>query len=610
MAKENKSQEAIIDLNQTKAFEIKKKQVKYPGRDEEITVVYRKLPERPAMGQWVAQAKEEGRLPMFMQDGFGNWPELNPRTYEAAPGIICEQDVEVVMRDGCKCYCDIYRPKDATNIPCIIGYSWFGKRQCNDDPDPEEKSAYQTFGVPYGSYSKNGGFEVPDPEYWCYKGYAICKFDPRGTNNSEGDIDVTTQQEGRDAYDLIEFLAALPWCNGKIGMSGDSGPAVAQWKAASQKPPHLAAIAPWEGVSDTYRELICIGGIPECGFNPYFVWSFYGANDMDDIYQNTKEHPYFDAYWEEKLPKLEEIEVPTYMTAGWQHFHLRGTVNGYRHISSKQKWIRFYRDFEWENYYKKEFIADLTMFFDRYLKGIRNGWESTPRVRLDVMDAYDYDYQTLRPEEDFPLPRTEYRKYYLNAEKGSMGPEKPFKTSSIKYDAKKGRSTFDIKFEEDTELTGYMKLHLWVEAEANDDMDLFVAIQKLDKDGKFVPCNIIGAPHPGSVGRLRVSLRELDENKSTDFNPVNAYANPKKLSAGEIVPVEVEIWPLSRIWHKGEQLRVEIMGHFERENWMEPFDYDTINQGKHIIHTGGKYDSYLQVPYIPPKYVAGDYIYR
>lgn len=585
MAKENKSASTKVDLAQTKAFELKKKTQVCCGK--EVDVMFRKLPERPAMGQWASKAKAEGRLPIFLEDGFGNWPELNPRTYEAFPGVICEQDVEIVMRDGVKTYADIYRPKDAVNIPCIIGWSWFGKRQCTDDPDPEEVSSYQTYGVPFGSYSKHGGFEVADPEYWCHKGYAICKYDPRGTNNSEGDILYTTQQEARDMYDVIEFLGVQPWCNGKIGMSGDSGPAVAQWKAASQKPPHLAAIAPWEGVTDTYRELICIGGIPECGFNPFLCYSFYGANDMEDLYQNTKIHPLFDEYWEEKLPLLEEIDVPAYITAGWTHFHLRGTVNGYRHIRSKQKWIRFYRDFEWENYYNGENIADLNKFFDRYLKGIRNGWESTPKVRLDVMDAYDFDYRIRRPEEDFPIPRTEYRKYYLDASRHSMGNELPASCSQVSYDAKKGRTTFDIKFDEDTELTGYMKLHLWVEAEGNDDMDLFVAIQKLDKDGKFLPTNIIGAPHPGTVGRLRVSLRELDEEKSTDFNPVQTFAHPEKLQPGEIVPVDVEIWPLSRIWHKGEQLRVEIMGRFEREDWFEPFDYDTINEGKHIIHTGG-----------------------
>ena len=608
-SKQNKSQSATVTKEDTKPFGIKKKKMVCMGK--EMDVVFRKLPERPAKGQWAKKAKEEGRLPVYLQDGFGDWPELNPRTYEAAPGILCEQDVAIEVRDGAKLYVDIYRPKNETEkVPAIIAWSWFGKRQFTDDPDPEEVAAYQTFGVPYGSYSKLGGFEVPDPSYWCYKGYAVVKLDPRGTNNSEGDIYVTPQQEGLDLYDVIEYIGELPWCNGKVGMSGDSGPAVAQWKAASQNPPHLACIAPWEGQTDHYRELICIGGIPECGFNPYLCYSFYGSGDMEDLYLNTKEHPLVDEYWEEKLPLLENITVPAYMTAGWTHFHLRGTVNGYRHISSKQKWIRFYRDFEWENYFKKEWIADLTLFFDRYLKGIRNGWESTPRVIMDIMDAYDYDYIVQRPEDDFPIPRTEYRKLYLNAAKGSMEYDLPAKASSITYDAKKGKAFFDIKFEEDTELTGYMKLHLWVEAQGADDMDLFVAIQKLDKDGKFVPTNIIGAPHPGSVGRLRVSLRELDEKLSTDFNPINSFKNPQKLAQGEIVPCDIEIWPLGRFWHKGEQLRVEIAGFFHRENWFEPFDYDTINEGKHIIHTGGEYDSYLQVPYIPPKYVVGDYVYR
>ncbi|MDR1572618.1 MAG: CocE/NonD family hydrolase [Clostridiales Family XIII bacterium] len=586
------------------------RKVSYDGGKTEIDVVYSKLRERPPIGEGSKKAKEEGRLPVYVEDGFGDYPELNPRTYEAAPGIICEQDVEVVLRDGSKAYCDIYRPEGETNIPCIIAYSWFSKRASLDDPAPDEVAAYQTFGVPEDAYSRSTPFEGPDPEYWCRHGYAVCCYDQRGLNNSEGDIDVTTQEEARDGYDLIEFLATLPWCNGKIGMSGSSGLAVAQWKAASQKPPHLAAIAPWEGVVDTYRELICIGGIPECGFNPFLVYPFYGKGWMDDYYSNTKLHPAFDAYWAEKVPKLAEIDVPAYITAGWLHFHLRGSTDGFQQISSKKKWIRIHRDFEWADFYMHENLADLKLFFDRYLKGIRNGWESTPPVRMDVMDAYDFDAQKLRPEETFPLARTVYKKLYLNAGQGSMGYDKYPISSKARYDAKKGKTTFDFRFDEDTELTGYMKLHLWVEAEGHDDMDIFASIQKLGADGKFLPANIIGAPHPGTTGRLRVSMRELDEDKSTDYRPQHTYGKIEKLSPGQIVPIDIEIWPLSRLYHKGEQLRVELAGHYFRENWFEPFDYDYINEGKHVVHTGGEYDSYLQIPVVPPKYVAGDTVYR
>jgi len=74
-----------------------------------------------------------------------------------------------------------------------------------------------------------------------------------------------------------------------------------------------------------------------------------------------------------------------------------------------------------------------------------------------------------------------------------------------------------------------MKLHLWVEADGNDDMDLFVAVQKLDAKGKWLPTNVLGRPHPGCPGKLRVSLRDLDEENSTNSNPSIRSRNPQKL---------------------------------------------------------------------------------
>jgi uncharacterized protein len=109
---------------------------------------------------------------------------------------------------------------------------------------------------------------------------------------------------------------------------------------------------------------------------------------------------------------------------------------------------------------------------------------------------------------------------------------------------------------------------------------------------------------------MRVSRRALDEKLSTDFEPVQSHLKEEKLSKGQIVPVDIAIVPISRIWHKGQQLRVQVAGRYIREGWFEPFHWDTNNKGKHIIHSGGKYDSFLQIPVIPPKYVAGDYVYR
>ena len=84
----------------------------------------------------------------------------------------------------------------------------------------------------------------------------------------------------------------------------------------------------------------------------------------------------------------------------------------------------------------------------------------------------------------------------------------------------------------------------------------------------------------------------------------------EKLKPGEIVPVDIAFYPHCRIWHKGQQLRLQIAGHYIREGWFEPFSWDTDNKGNHVVHTGGKHDSFLQVPTVPPKYRAGDYVYR
>ena len=535
--------------------------------------------------------------------GMGVCPELNPRTYECAPGIICEQDVAVKMRDGVTIYVDIYRPKDKTNIPVIISWSFYGKRP------GDGMSEWQIMGVAPGTVSKLTKFESTDPLYWCYKDYAIANVDPRGVGHSEGDVNCFGTQDARDGYDFIEWVAQQPWCNGKVGMGGNSAVAMSQWRIAAECPPHLACIAPWEGTSDIYRESIFEGGIPAISFNEFIVSSITSENKVDDMVNMARKSPLMNAYWEDKIPDFSKIRIPVYCTACWNHFHLRGAFQGFRKIKSKKKWMRAHREFEWPDGYNRENLAELELFFERYLKDIHNCWESTPRVRLEVMDAHEFLYAKNRPERSFPIKRTEYKKLYLDAANARLSFEPVAATSSVSYDGNTGIANFDIKFEEDTEITGYMKLHMWVEADGHDDMDMFVNIQKLDTKGEWLPVDVLGEPHPGTWGKMRVSHRSLDEDLSTDFQPIQSHLKEEKLSPGEIVPVDIEIVPISRFWHKGQSLRIQIAGCYIREGWFEPLTWDTDNHGNHIIHTGGEYKSYLQIPVIPPKYQDGDIKY-
>jgi predicted acyl esterase len=465
-------------------------------------------------------------------------------------------------------------------------------------------SEWQIMGVPPGTVSKMAKFESPDPGYWCHHGYAVANVDPRGCGHSEGDINLFGTQDAKDGCDFIEWLAKRPWCNGKIGMAGNSAVAMSQFRIAAQQPPHLTCIAPWEATVDIFKKSLYEGGIPALSFNEFIVGSLTGPNLVDDLVAMAKKYPFNNEYWEDKVPDYKKIKVPIYACASWSHFHVHGSFQAFRKSRSTKKWMRAHREQEWPDMYNPDNIEDLKRFFDRYLKNIHNGWEMTPRYRIEVQDAYDFDYQTNRPERFFPLERTAYKKLYVDAASSSLGYDPVEEESSIVYDSETGEANFDITFEQDTEITGYMYLRLWVEAEDHDEMDLFVNIQKLDEEGNWLPTNILGEPHPGAWGKMRVSRRELDPKLSTNFEPVQAHLREKKLSKGEVVPVDIAIVPSSKIWHKGQQLRVQVAGRYIREGWFEPFSWETDNKGKHTIHSGGKYDSFLHVPVIPAKYAT------
>jgi predicted acyl esterase len=569
--------------------------IRIPQRfgDEEIAVLYRHSQPLSA--------------PKGGIDGAGFYPPLNPRTY-VEDGIRVDQDIPVMLRDGAKIYLDIYRPdgpEGVSNLPAILAWGWYGKRP-GDSPNKD----WNIHGVPPDTVSKMTKFEGPDPAYWCKHGYAVINADSRGSGNSEGNLQAWGPQDGKDGADVVEWLAEQVWCNGKVTMFGNSALCMTQWHVAAEQPPHLICIAAWEGTSDLYREFVSESGIPELGFNDFVGAIARGPGLIEDYVGMLKEYPLMNGYWQSKIPKFENIKIPAYVTAGWSHLHLRGSINGFRKIRSPKKWLRVHRDFEWPDSYSWWNLEDLKRFLDRYLKGIRNGWELTPRIRFEVMDAYDYDYQVNRPEKEFPLARTKYTKLYLDASKNALSFEPVATVSKASYDANEGTTTFDITFEEDTEITGFLKAHLWVEADGHDEMDLFLTLQKLDESGEFLPTLVLGEPHPGAWGRLRVSHRALDPDLSTDYQPVHSHLAEEKLKPGEIVPVEIEIYPLSRIWHKGQRLRLQIAGRYFREGWFEPFRWDTDNKGNHVIHTGGHYDSYIQIPVVPPKYRAGDYVYR
>jgi predicted acyl esterase len=543
--------------------------------------------------------------------------QIDPRFRPLPTDIVLEKDVAVTLRDGVTIYVDVLRPAGTEQVPVIVAWSPYGKSQGNA---PAPTALFVMLGIDIAALSGLQKFEGPDPAYWCARGYAICNPDPRGIGQSEGDSAMFGRQEGKDCHDLIEWLAVQDWCNGKVAMSGTSYLAISQWFTAAEQPPHLAAINPWEGLSDVYRDLVMRGGMPDIGFAERLQKNSYaGKNRREDILAEAQRYPLTHDLWEDKIARFDQVTVPAYVVASYSNtLHTAGTFRAWRRIASEAKWLRIHNAQEWPDYYDEANVEDLRRFFDHYLKGENNGWEQTPRVRYSVLDLEGGD-RLDQVANEFPPPDVTYTKHYLDGRSRSLNAEPPAEAATVEYDAESNPASepawvsFAISFGEETTMVGYPKARLWVEADGADDMDLFILMQKLDRNG--TPLQQFNVPnhgalmqdltergasvlrYKGSNGRLRVSARHLDEALTTDAVPAHSFDRIERLSPGEIVDVEIDLFPIGLVFYPGEQLRLVISAR----NALGPImpatrDYVPENSGRHVIHTGGDHASYLQLP--------------
>lgn len=539
--------------------------------------------------------------------------------------LVVEQDAVVPMRDGALLYADIYRPRGDTPVPVILCYTPYSKR----GGWWNEHFNATRFGVPPGDLSGLQPFEGLDPAYWCDHGYAIAVVDAAGTSHSGGNEVFVGSAGGLNAHDVIEWLGRQPWCTGKVGMAGNSYLAMIQWAAAATEPPHLAAIAPWEGLTDLYREVSVRGGIPDTRFHEKDIAPYiYGQALVEDVPFMSQRAPLMSPYWADKRPRLERIRIPAYVVASWSSpIHSRGTLQGFREIASRDKWLRVHNDQEWIDLADPRNVDDLRGFFDRFLKGVENDWEQTPRVRLSVLDPGGTD-TVGRAEDDWPLPRQTWRTLHLDASSAALRDAVPAAAAVCEYagDDPKASAKFSFVSTDDLEIAGHLNVTLWVESPDARDMDLFVALYKEGADGQRLHHITLRAEparafvrslandgqlpatlsYTGPVGRLRVSHRALDPARSTPSEPHLTHENEQLLAPGERVRVEVGLWPTAMRVHAGERLVLEIAGHpvgpLANEAHTLPGgdpQMPTRNRGRHRIHAGASFDSFLLLPVVP-----------
>jgi predicted acyl esterase len=523
-------------------------------------------------------------------------------------GIRVENDLSIPMADGVKLSANLFLPSSGGPVPVLVALIPYGKDTPTEKSFIEQEKDFNEYGLSFGkiTVSENTPFEAPDPAYWVPKGYAVLHVDLRGFGKSggTGTFGLFTSTDVSDFKEIVEWAGTQPWSTGSVGLIGVSYLAISQWFAAGQTVPHLKAICPWEGASDEFADVLFHEGVPGTPGPGQVLPPLPSAGGAETTFTmggamlSAFPPALIQAYV--PAPNLGAIDVPALICGSYsdQGLHTRGSFRGFETIASKQKWLYTHGGGKWERFYGADGVATQSAFFDHFLKGDDNGWEATPPVRLEVRRTRD-DY-SVRTESAWPPASVRYVPMFLDASAGSIVSALPGTQATHSYVSTADDSaSFDLKFDAQTEITGPMSLKLWVSTDQGSDMDLFVALQKLDANGTVVPFWGTEKDPNGVVARgwLRVSYRALDPQKSTPSVPVISYANAQTLTAGEIVSGNIEILPSSTLFEAGETLRLVVRGTDVFSSAYHPAG-QPVNQGMHTVYTGGAYDSQLLVPIV------------
>jgi len=371
----------------------------------------------------------------FLGSGSSGNDLLRAQTATAAAPyqVAFEHDVAAKMRDGVTLYADIYRPRAEGKFPVLL------------ERTPYDKTKERDFG-----------------EKGAARGYVVVVQDTRGRYASEGEW-YTFRNEAHDGYDTVEWAAALPYADGKVGMFGGSYVGATQFWAAIMHPPHLAGIAPDVTASNYHDGWTYQGGAFEQWFNqswasglsedtlrrassrittplewrtvlPLADFPLRAAPDMRSLapyYADWLAHPSYDDYW--KALAIEEhygqIQVPVFNLAAWYDIFLGGSLRNYELMKRKagsevaRKGQRLLVGLGghaggWEERKigdvdfgeKAPFDGDALVldWYDMLLKGVHNGFAGGKPVRIFVMGRNEW-----RDEDDWPLARAKTAKYFL-----------------------------------------------------------------------------------------------------------------------------------------------------------------------------------------------------
>jgi putative CocE/NonD family hydrolase len=265
--------------------------------------------------------------------------------------------------------------------------------------------------IPYGKDNWHRNADVAHGEWLAARGFAFCRLDVRGTGSSPGiALDEYTEAETLDGYDTVEWLAAQAWCNGNVGMWGISYGGFTSIQVAKLRPPHLRAILPMYATDDRYRDDVHVRGgcltaseksqyaVSQLGMNAMPpLPSFRGEGWRDEWLERLEHTPPWlfpwireqtdGPYWRRGslAPDYDALECAVFQVAGWSDsyvdpaFRIQERCTNAVRRTLVGNWVHSYPDDAYPGP-NLDWWHEAVRFFDRYLHGVQNGWETEPAL--------------------------------------------------------------------------------------------------------------------------------------------------------------------------------------------------------------------------------------
>jgi predicted acyl esterase len=570
-------------------------------------------------------------------------------------GIVKMTDVRIPLRDGSFVCADIFRPADDGQHPVVLNQGFYGKsfnHGCigNEREAQEKEELEDRFftGNPDGLQYEN--HESVDSAVWVPSGYVCIRVDARGVGNSPGLQAPFSVQQAQDYYDAIEWAGTQPWSNGNVGLWGMSYLAITQHTVASLQPPHLKAMIALGTDADLYNEAIYGGGLYGEGF-----WTWWRATMAGHNYNAERREtdwlaqmlatPFNDpaAYGSHgsifMRPELDKATAPVWIVGPQTGVVIHQLGSSETFISSTGVAAKKFDfvDAWFPHSYKTSTIAEHLRFFDHWLKGQDNGAMDGAPIRVQVRTGDGA--HVVWEEAEWPIARTEYRRWYLDAAPSDwagdgrrsdflrIGEKPPGTEASASYAAaldrgrpimaptgfvggtprwSTGVSFISDPLAQDMVLAGYMKVGLWVSSTSS-DMDVFVSLRVLDEHDHEIRYESLVPPidpaniHPVGHGLLKVSHRKLDDTRSTEYWPVQTHleADHQPLHDGEVVAVEVGLYPSTAMIRRGCRLRIDIQPFSPAGVPTRAYDESYHLGATNTVYTGPDHPSYVQLPIVP-----------